>query len=70
MANAGVEFLQQNKEAVQEVGSEVVEEMAKSAKALNKSKYLYLPIFILTALGCGAIVDKAINKNVLIYSKD
>ena len=62
MANAGVEFLQQNKEAVQEVGSEVVEEMAKSAKALNKSKYLYLTIFILTALGCGAIVDKAINK--------
>ena len=35
MANAGVEFLQQNKEAVQEVGSEVVEEMAKSAKSFK-----------------------------------
>lgn len=62
MANAGVEFLKQNKEVAEEVGKETIEEMAKGAKALNKSKYLYLPIFILTALGCGALVDNSINK--------
>lgn len=62
IVNTGVEYLKQDEKLAEQVGKEVVEEASKSAKALNKSKYLYLPIFILTALGCGALVDNSINK--------
>ncbi|MBD5402390.1 hypothetical protein HDR58_06270 [bacterium] len=62
LANTGLKFMTQNKEVAEELGSEIINKASKGIKALNKHNMIYLPIFILSALGCGALVDSAINK--------
>ena len=46
-----------------------MKELSKLTKNMGRGFLIYVPIFIATALGCGAIVDKVINKKNAAFAE-
>lgn len=61
LINQSAKFLKDNAKGI-DLGSEFIEETIQSGKRFSKGNVIYIPVLIAASLGCGAIVDKAINK--------